>query len=182
MKVKGFYTDNFGRIRPITAYMEESVTVSEPPIAPKDERHALLEKAKKRVEKYHRTLDIKQQDQLLLDAIEKGEYDLWKIQKYIEDQIIEHEKAIENLENMSEEEFMKKGYGIASKEYYITMNLRYINTYKNMLNRIKYYLRLKKETPRLFDYTIKESFKGNVREAKEKLEKFCELNLTKRLA
>ncbi|MBC7091919.1 MAG: hypothetical protein H5T50_08460 [Nitrososphaeria archaeon] len=141
----------------------------------KDQRKILLEKAKKRTENFHKTVDVKQQNLLLLHCIDQGGYDLEKIKGYVEGQIIEHELAIEKFEQMSEEEFMdvvsKLIYGVASKEYYISQHMKYINAYNKIFNRIEYFMKLRKENPKLYHYIIKKSFVGNIREAKEKLEK-----------
>ncbi|MEM4177098.1 MAG: hypothetical protein QXS29_06010 [Nitrososphaeria archaeon] len=234
-RVVGFYTDERGKVRPITEYFEEPYVerpkelcshdttpkhvlrrrleeyrkrkfgeeVQPKPLfhyareegqasieeslkeKEKKERERLLEKALKRTEEYHKPLNPEHERKLLLHCIEEGQYDLSKIRRYVEDQMIEHEKSIEELENMSEEEFMnmvsKYIYGVASKEYYITMHKKAINSYKHALDRIKSIIKLRKENPQLYDYVIRRDFEGQVREARRVFDKLYQESMNKKL-
>lgn len=125
------------------------------------------------------------ESKLILSLIEEAEYDLEKIKNLVDEKILVLENRLVRIKFMGDEEFLelisKTIFGIASKEYYISIICSEIKMLKEITKKIEYYLRLNKENRKLFDYLIRRSFKGNVRRAKKAFNKLAENTFTKKL-
>jgi len=114
---------------------------------------------------------------LLLWAIREAKFDYDNIQKLVKINIEGCEERIRKIEAMSQEEFMayisRSIFGVANKDYYITDNKKRIEELKALPERIDHLLKMWRDEKSWFDWTLKNVYKGYVRQLKQAFEKLA---------
>jgi len=114
---------------------------------------------------------------VLLYVIEKAEFKYDNLDKTINELIKEKQEKIKQLQNMSEEEFMHHIsnfiFGVASKDYYITIHKRDIEMLKEIKNSINWLLETYNNNRELFNEVIKFNYKGKVKIIKNYISKLA---------
>jgi hypothetical protein len=113
----------------------------------------------------------------MLFVIEKSEFKFSNIEKTIQSLIEERENLIKKLQEMSEEEFMQYisnfMFGVACKEYYISIHRRDIELLKDVKTSIEWLVDTYKKNRKLFNFAIKD-YKGYVSIVKEYIKKLVD--------
>ena len=108
---------------------------------------------------------------LLLSLCEQIGYDYSKLEEAIDSTVAKMWTAIWQIEAMTQEDFIKRIsrdlFGVASKDYYINRLKLKIAEFRNMKSKIDYYLQNQESCPEIFEWMLKNAFKGEVRQARK---------------
>jgi ADP-heptose:LPS heptosyltransferase len=113
----------------------------------------------------------------LLFVIEESGFEFKNIEKTIQRLIEERENYIKQLQEMSEEEFMQYisnfAFGVACKEYYISIHKKDIELLRNVKTSIEWLVDTYKKNRELFNSVVRE-YKGYVKLVKKYIKKLAD--------
>lgn len=124
-------------------------------------------------------------DTTILSIIEEADYDYAKVLDVVNARIAYVEGRMKQIEVMTDEEFMqwisKAIFGVALKGYYISQCKRDLDHLKTIQSRIDYMLDLWKRDRSMFNWVIRNSYKGVIRRAEDTFTKLAENKFTAKL-
>jgi hypothetical protein len=113
----------------------------------------------------------------VLGVIREADYDFSRVDRVVGDLIAKYEDRIREIEVMSDEEFYavvsKDIFGVFSKGFYIAKFKRCIEQLKQVRESVEYLVMLYRENPKLFNWVLKQSYQGCVREMRKAIEKLA---------